>query len=101
MDQFVTFIVALILPGSSVDSSADTCIWFTLGSFSMLICITESSLLVPVIEHCDIGLESLCRRLSWLILSSMDHFGELVYGVSFADVACPILINDVEVPYCD
>src|SRR5882762_8250575 len=63
--------------------------------------IAKGALTVPVVEHCDIGLESLSRRLSGSILFSRDSLGELVDGIAFVYISRLVLLDDIKTFGCD
>jgi hypothetical protein len=67
----------------------------------VLIRVTKSVFMVPVVEHRDIGLESLPRRLSGSSFSSRDCFGKFIDGVSFTYISGSVLIDDIEALGCD
>ena len=67
-----------------------------LASFSLLVHVSESAFLVPVLKCQDIGLESLSNRFCGSNLSNRDGFCELVYCVSFTDGASVISLDDIK-----
>ena len=58
--------------------------------------VTKGSLSVAVVEHGDVGFESLSNRLRGSILSSRDGLGEFVDCAAFASLSASISIDDVK-----
>lgn len=58
--------------------------------------VTECSLSVPTVECCDVGLNSLSRRLRGFGLVSEDGMGDFKYHVSFEYLVSAALFENGE-----
>jgi hypothetical protein len=100
MDWFIALIVisvSIVSFRSSVPLSVGVCVrLLLLGLFSLLVCVTKGTFPIPIVEHREVGSESLSWRLCGFILSNRDGLCKLIDCVPFVYISGSILFDNVE-----